>query len=122
LIGAKGEDPPKKLSHFGRAVNIQGSLFNVLREIAVCGDPAAVAEEAPQSPREELFMKKPAVGLFHNSSAESEAFRGNQQRVPPSTLRYSKNNKLYKNSQKIRVQYALTIIKYIILALIDYFF
>jgi hypothetical protein len=69
LIGEKGEDPPKMLSHFGRAVNIQGSLFNVLREIAVCGDPA-----------------------------ESEALRGIQQRVPPPTLSFSKNNNLCENS------------------------
>jgi hypothetical protein len=46
-MGAKGEDPPKMLSHFGRAVYFLGSLFNVLREIAVCGDPAGAAEEAP---------------------------------------------------------------------------
>jgi hypothetical protein len=81
LIGAKGEDPPKMLSHFGRAVNIQGSLFNVLREIAVSGDPAGV------QPRR-----------LHNRPAESEAFRGNQQRVPPPTLSFSKHNKLYENS------------------------
>jgi hypothetical protein len=54
----------------------------LLREIAVCGDPAGVPMR------------------LHNRPAESEAFRGNQQRFSPSTLSYSQNNKLYENSLK----------------------
>jgi hypothetical protein len=64
LIGAKGEDPPKMLSRFGRAVKIQGSLFNFLWEIAICGDPAGATEEAPQSPREEFVHEKAGSRAF----------------------------------------------------------
>jgi hypothetical protein len=40
------------LSHFLRAVSIRGSLFNVLREKQVKGDPAGLMlEEAPDRPR-----------------------------------------------------------------------
>jgi hypothetical protein len=63
LIGTKGEDLPKMLAHFGRAVNFLRSLFNVLREIAICGDPAGAAEEAPQSPsgKRSLSWKSTAI-------------------------------------------------------------
>jgi hypothetical protein len=64
LIGAKGEDPPKMLAHFGRAVNFLGSLFNVLREIAVSGDPAGAAEEAPQSPRGKRSLSWKSTAIF----------------------------------------------------------
>ncbi|WP_090832414.1 hypothetical protein [Bacillus sp. UNCCL13] len=33
---------------------------------------AHCAEEAHRPPKMNLFMKKPVLGLFHNSSAESE--------------------------------------------------
>jgi polar amino acid transport system substrate-binding protein len=39
---------------------------------------------------------------LHNRPAESEAFRGNQQRVPATTLCHSKNNKLYGNSHFLK--------------------
>jgi hypothetical protein len=41
------------LTHFGRAVNNRGRLFNVLRDKEVTGDPAGAfsAEEAPGPPR-----------------------------------------------------------------------
>jgi hypothetical protein len=41
------------LTHFGRAVNILRSLFNVLRDKEATGDPAGAnsAEEAPGPPR-----------------------------------------------------------------------
>jgi hypothetical protein len=38
LIGAEGARSSKMLSHFLRAVLIQGSLFKVLREKQVLGD------------------------------------------------------------------------------------
>jgi hypothetical protein len=68
------------LTHFGRAVNIQGGIFNALREIAICGDPAGVAEEASQSPRgkRNLSWKSTASSTINTS--------------------YFKNNKLYENN------------------------
>jgi hypothetical protein len=54
------------LTHFGRAVNICGRLFNVLRDKEVTGDPAGafIAEEAPGPPREEFVFEKAGGRAF----------------------------------------------------------
>jgi hypothetical protein len=54
------------LTHFGRAVNIRGRLFNVLREKEVTGDPAGafIAEEAPGPPRGKYFLQRKSTGLY----------------------------------------------------------
>jgi hypothetical protein len=54
------------LTHFGRAVNIRGRLFNVLRDKEVTGDPAGAfcAEEAPGPPRGKQVPAAEIHGLY----------------------------------------------------------
>jgi hypothetical protein len=70
-------DPPKMLTHFGRAVNIRGRLFNVLRDKEVTGDPAGA-----KAPRR--LQDLPAESKFPQRKSKG----------------YNKKNNLYENSHE----------------------
>jgi hypothetical protein len=67
-------DPPKMLTHFGRAVNIRGRLFNVLREIEGNGRP-----------------RRQSRGGSHPSPWKASSRSGNPRVI-------NQNKKLYENS------------------------
>jgi hypothetical protein len=65
------QTPPKMLTHFHRAW-AQGS-FSESCGIRRTGETPQTPAALSAGPYKNLHLKKPAVGLFHNSSAESEA-------------------------------------------------
>ncbi|WP_342433529.1 hypothetical protein [Neobacillus sp. FSL H8-0543] len=73
LIGADGaKDSSKMVSHFLRAVNIQGSLFNVQREYGAGETPQERSdEEAPLQAAESEAPVAPINSLFKRGKRQA---------------------------------------------------
>jgi hypothetical protein len=92
LIEVEGaQTPPKMLTHFHRA---WANSKKPIQSPAGCtgqGRPhrCVAPRRLPDCPRKNLLMKKPAVGIFHNSSrGKRSAWNGNQRLISEHHIKY----------------------------------